>query len=249
MAQAVHGSVLDDLGVRIAGGELEAGQVLTLAALEDHYAVSRTVVREAVRVLESMGLLVSRRRVGITVQPTREWNALDTTLIRWRLRGNSRSQQLVALTELRSAIEPVAAKLAASRASQRERTRLLELAAQLQALGASERGDSPEYLQADIEFHDLILDASGNALLAAVKEPISQVLAGRANLGLTPARPLHDALHNHVLTAQAIADGDPLAAERHSKGYLDTILGEVLIIHDAAIGEAPELESETPNTP
>ncbi|WP_286795007.1 FadR/GntR family transcriptional regulator, partial [Microbacterium sp. UBA3394] len=69
MAQASHTNVLDDLGVRIAAGELTSGQVLTAAGLEDEYGVSRTVIREAVRVLEAMGMVASRRRVGVTVQP------------------------------------------------------------------------------------------------------------------------------------------------------------------------------------
>src|SRR3546814_18245989 len=61
-------SLLDDLGTRIVSGELAPGTVLTLAGLETRYLVSRTVIREAVRVLEAMGMLRSRRRVGVTVQ-------------------------------------------------------------------------------------------------------------------------------------------------------------------------------------
>ena len=57
-----HASVLDALGGRIASGALAHGQVLTLDAVCAEYAVSRSVAREAVRVLESMGLVASRRR-------------------------------------------------------------------------------------------------------------------------------------------------------------------------------------------
>ena len=64
-----HASVLAALGGRIASGKLAVGQVLTLEGIGSEYAVSRSVAREAIRVLESMGLVASRRRVGITIQP------------------------------------------------------------------------------------------------------------------------------------------------------------------------------------
>lgn len=227
MAQAAHGSVLDDLGVRIAAGELPAGTVLTLADLESEYGVSRTVVRETVRVLEAMGMLASRRRVGITVRPVTDWSALDTRLIGWQLAGPRRAQQIVVVNELRAAIEPVAARLAAVRASDVERAELMRLAGDLERLGADGRGDSEEYLEADIAFHDLILDASGNLMLAATKAPIAEVITGRARMGLTPGVPEREALHNHVQTAAAIARGDAEAAEHHTRRYVETVLSEV----------------------
>lgn len=227
MAQASHTNVLDDLGVRIAAGELTSGQVLTAAGLEDEYGVSRTVIREAVRVLEAMGMVASRRRVGVTVQPATAWSALDPRLIAWQLAGPRRAQQLVVVTELRAAIEPIAARLAASRASDVQRSEIVRLSTLLEELGAQGRGDSEEYLAADIAFHDLILDASGNLMLAAVKKPIAEVIAGRSRVGLTPATPEHEALHNHAQTAAAIARGDAAAAEHHTRRYVDTVLGEV----------------------
>jgi DNA-binding FadR family transcriptional regulator len=227
MAQASHGSVLDDLGARIASGELAPGTVLTLAALEDTYRVSRTVVREAVRVLEAMGMLASRRRVGVRVQDVSQWSALDTRLIGWQLAGPGRDEQLIVVTELRAAIEPVAARLSAQRAGDDERAEILRLATRLEDLGHAGRGDSEEYLEADIAFHDLILDASGNLMLAAVKPAIGAVIAGRARLGLTPGVPHREALHNHIQTAAAIARGDAEAAENHTRRYVDAVLGEL----------------------
>lgn len=227
MARPSHGSVLDDLGMRIAAGELPPGQVLTLAELEDHYRISRTVIREAVRVLEAMGMLASRRRVGVTVQQVERWSALDPRLIHWQLQGPHREQQIAVVTELRSAVEPVAARLSAVRSRDVERSRLLSLASRLEALGAEGRGDSEEYLAADVAFHDLILDSSGNLMLAANKPAIAAVIAGRSRAGLTPATPDAASLHNHVQAARAIARGDADAAERHARCYVDIVLGEV----------------------
>ncbi|MCR2812198.1 FCD domain-containing protein [Microbacterium sp. zg.Y1090] len=227
MAQASHGSVVDDLGIRIASGSVSPGTVLTLAGLEEEYGVSRTVIREAVRVLEAMGMLQSRRRIGVTVRPTGDWSALDTRLIGWQLRGPHRDRQLVVVNELRAAVEPIAARLSAVRATDAERTELVRLAALLQELGAQGRGDGDEYLAVDIAFHDLLLDSSRNPLLAAVKPAVAAVIAGRSRAGLTPGVPHAQALHNHVQTAAAIARGDADAAEHHTRRYVDTVLGEV----------------------
>lgn len=227
MAQASHGPVLDHLGARIASGELPPGSVLTLAGLEAEYGVSRTVIREAVRVLEAMGMLASRRRVGVTVRPASEWSALDTRLIGWQLEGPARDQQLVVVTELRAAIEPIAARLSAQRASDVQRAEILRLANCLEQLGHDGLGDTEEYLAADVAFHDLILDTSGNLMLAATKAAIAAVIAGRSHLGLTPGVPHADALHHHVETAAAIARGDSDAAEHHTRRYVDAVLSEV----------------------
>ena len=99
-----HSDVLETLGRRIATGELPEGRILTLADLELEHGASRTVIREAVRVLESRGMLASRRRVGITVLPHAEWDAFDAAVIRWNLAGPRRQEQLAMLTELRGAM-------------------------------------------------------------------------------------------------------------------------------------------------
>ncbi len=220
---------MDDLGMRIAAGHLPPGSVLTLAGLEEQYGVSRTVIREAVRVLEAMGMLLSRRRVGVTVRPTTEWSALDGRLIDWQLRGPGRDRQLVVANELRAAVEPIAARLSAQRATVDERERIVQLAARLERLGAEGRGDSDDYLAADIAFHDLILDSSGNPMLAAVKPAVAAVITGRSRAGLTPGVPDAEALHNHVQTAAAIARGDTDAAEHHTRRYVEAVLGEVQV--------------------
>ncbi|KDA06175.1 hypothetical protein DC31_12310 [Microbacterium sp. CH12i] len=73
----------------------------------------------------------------------------------------------------------------------------------------------------------VILDSSGNLMLAANKPAISAIIAGRSRAGLTPATPDPTSLHHHVQTAQAIAHGDADAAESHSRCYVEVVLGEV----------------------
>ncbi|BFM26331.1 FadR/GntR family transcriptional regulator [Microbacterium sp. che218] len=227
MARATHGSLVDAIGIRIVDGDLPPGTVLTLAALEAEYAVSRTVVREAVRSLEAMGLLSQRRRVGLTVREPEHWSALDTRLIGWQLAGRRRDQLIVNTTELRAAVEPVAARLSARRATDIQRGEILRLADELARLGAAGLGNSPEYLAADIAFHDLILISSGNLMLAAARAPIAAAIEGRAMHGLTPGVPNPDALDNHVATAEAIGRADAEAAEEHTRLYVAAVLTEV----------------------
>src|SRR5690242_10149658 len=160
--QGLHTRVLDALGLAITAGEYPEGGVVRTDEVARRFDVSRTVVREVVRVLESMHLVVSRRRVGVTVRPTEEWNVYDPRVIRWRLAGADRPRQLRSLTVLRSAIEPVAAGLAARLATPEQCAALTE-----QALGmvSTSRGHQLDaYLRHDIDFHRIVLNASGNEM-------------------------------------------------------------------------------------
>ncbi|WP_460797522.1 FadR/GntR family transcriptional regulator [Microbacterium sp. GXF0217] len=228
MPADLHGDLLDDLGRRIAVGELADGEVLTLAQLEADYKASRTLVREAVRVLESMGMLASRRRVGITVQPRTRWDQFDPKIIQWTLAGPDRQQQLEALMELRVAVEPLAAGLAAQRANDEQRAEIRRLAEVLDDLGHRGLGDSTEYLDADLRFHALVLTASGNPLLAALERPVHEVLTGRTRLGMHPSTPASGTLEQHLRVAMDIADGDAAAAEEHSREHLRGVWHEIL---------------------
>lgn len=227
-----HAGVLDRLGGSIASGSRAPGTVLTLAALEEEFGVSRTLVREVVRVLESMGMVESRRRVGITVRPPRDWNPFDPRVIRWRLAGPGRDEQLRSLTELRAAIEPVAARLAAARADEPTRRRLVELAARLRELGEAHRGTDPEYLEVDTAYHALLLEASGNPMLSALQDAVAEVLSGRTALGLMPRRPDPGALEDHEATAAAVAAGDGDGAEARARSVVTEVLEGVVDVPD-----------------
>ncbi|HUX70045.1 MAG TPA: FCD domain-containing protein [Cellulomonadaceae bacterium] len=208
----LHSSVLETLGQEIVAGDLPAGAVVTLDQLQVRFHVSRTVTRECMRILESMNLVQSRRRVGIVVRPSSEWTVLDSRVIRWRLDGPGRGAQLRDLTELRIAIEPAAASGAARRATPEQRAALSELAGRLRALG--EAGRLAEFLEVDIAFHSLLLRASGNSMFGALEDFVAEVLAGRTHHGLMPDHPVPAALDAHEGVALAVQGGDPAAAER-----------------------------------
>ncbi len=198
--------IIEELGRDIVDGRLAEGTRLTIADLPRRFGVSRTVVRDCVRVLEAMALIVPKGRVGVVVQGPDRWNVYDPRIIRWRLTGPGRSDQFRSLTQLRRAVEPVAASLAARNATAGQRTRIAELAVDLRRLG--EAGALVDFLAADIEFHHLILEASGNDMFCALREVITEVLSGRTHQGLMPRTPRPHALDTHEQVAHAIRDGD-----------------------------------------
>jgi DNA-binding FadR family transcriptional regulator len=209
--RGLHGHVLDTLGPEITAGEYPPGSVLRTDELAQRFDVSRSVMREAVRVLESMHLVESRRRVGVTVRPTSEWNVYDPQVIRWRLAGKDRARQLRSLTVLRSAIEPVAAGLAARHATSEQCAELTQCAL---GMVANSRGHKlEEYLVHDMAFHRVILDASGNEMFARLGDVVAEVLAGRTHHDVMFADPDPAAVTLHVQVAEAVRAGDAVRAE------------------------------------
>jgi len=214
-----HGQVLTALGSRIASGDLATGQVLTLDHIGTTYGVSRSVAREAVRVLESMQLVSSRRRVGITILPREQWNVFDPRVIRWRLDSGDRAEQLLSLSELRRGFEPVAAALAAERADPDQCRVLAAAVSDMVVHGRS--GDLDAYLLADKLFHRTVLEASGNEMLRALDGVVTEVLAGRTHHGMMPQQPNPAAIALHDEVARAVRLRDPSAAEAAMRSIID----------------------------
>ena len=218
--------VLDSLGRAIVTGEMAPGQSLTLEAIQSRYGVSRTLARDCVHTLESIGIVASRRRVGIVVQPREHWSALAPELVRWQLEADPRGPKLGALTELRAAIEPVAAAAAARRATEDQRSGLLALAAAIRAKGAT--GNVASYLDDDIAFHSLVLEASHNDTFKALTGIVAEVLSGRARLTGRVQVPQPEALELHERVASAIAAGDAATAESSMRDLVAEVRGALL---------------------
>ncbi|MFD9909279.1 FadR/GntR family transcriptional regulator [Streptomyces sp. NPDC059063] len=227
-ARGLHARVLDSLGPAITAGEYPPGSVLRTDELAQRFEVSRSVMREAVRVLESMHLVASRRRVGVTVRPTEEWNVYDPQVIRWRLAGTDRPRQLRSLTVLRSAIEPAAAGLAARHASAEQCAALTECAL---GMVATSRGRQLEgYLVHDIAFHRTVLNASGNEMFARLGDVVAEVLTGRTHHDVMFEDPDPAAVTLHVRVAEAVREGDAARAEALTREIAEGALKELDIL-------------------
>jgi DNA-binding FadR family transcriptional regulator len=186
------------------------------------------VIREAIRVLESMQLVESRRRVGVTVRATEQWNVYDPQVIRWRLAGADRPHQLRSLTVLRSAVEPVAAGLAATHATAEQCAELTRCALGMVATSRGHR--LLEYRVHDVAFHRVILTASGNEMFARLGDVVAEVLAGRTHHEVMFEDPDPAAVTLHVQVAEAVREGDPVRAERLTREITVGALQELDIL-------------------
>lgn len=204
--RSTYSQVQDQLGIAICSGVLETGTVLTIDELEAAMGASRSIVRESTRVLASMGLFRARQRVGIQVLPQSEWNLFDPQVIRWRLLSPDRQDQVRSLLEVRIAIEPEAARLAAERSSPELAGKIMSAAGELWASGI--HGDQREFVVHDTAFHNLILQASGNPMFWRLSDVIQEALRERAlhQLVEQPVREadvqLHVDLANHIQRRQ-----------------------------------------------
>ncbi|TQV69900.1 FadR family transcriptional regulator [Exilibacterium tricleocarpae] len=173
-------TIVQDLGLAIVCGTYSAGNPFPIEAeLCKHYQVSRSILREAVKMLTSKGLLNARPRQGTWVEPEQSWNLLDPDVLRWLLERKFSLNLLAEFTEVRLAIEPQAAALAAERGSEAQ---VAQIQRAIERMEAAEVGDDDPLL-ADIAFHVAVLEASGNRFYARLQDLIDTAL--RISIRLT----------------------------------------------------------------
>lgn len=224
-AVVLHSAVVETIAQDIVDGILPVGEILRLDGIQSTFDISRTVAREVMRSLEAAGLVVARRRVGLVVQPQNAWSLLDPRVIGWRLKGPKREEQLDSLTQLRTAIEPMAAGAAARDAQDAQRERLVALAEELARLGAA--GDLESFLDVDIAYHSLLLEASGNELFSALQDVFAETLRGRTHGGLMPRFPRAEAISAHLDVAHLVSGGDAGAAYDAMAAMMGELRGDL----------------------
>ena len=224
--------VVEALGQAIVTGGWDAAGAFPIEAeLCARFGVSRSVVREAVKMLTAKGLLSARPRRGTVVEPEPHWNLLDPDVLRWLLERAPSPGLLAEFTQMRLGIEPQAAALAAQAVGRGQAGMLLpirEALARMQAAGAGQ--DDP--LASDIAFHVAILHASGNRFLVQLRELVDTAL--RISIRMTNARKgvALASVDDHARVLHAIEAGDPVAAA----AAMRALLGEALDLIEAAHG-------------
>lgn len=201
---------LDRLGSDIVDDTLPAGAICTVDELAERAGHSRSVVREATRVLAGLGLLVGKAHVGHIVQPEDSWDWLQPRVLNWSLAGHRRSATMLAIRELRTATEPESARLAAERRSDAQAAELH--AASGTIIAAAAQQDAAAFLEADLRIHRIIRQAAGNPILDRVGDAIDEALRDRADrlpLGAIDAGDA--ALHQDLAAAIVAHDGDRAA--------------------------------------
>jgi len=161
------------LGLDIIKGKYKVGEVLpTEIALSAELQISRSALREAVKMLYAKGLIKSIRKKGIVVLSKSNWNMFDEDVLRWILSSNPSISLLKSFTEVRVSIEIQAASLASKNATPAD---LEKIEHALERMKAADKGlDDP--LDSDIAFHTSILEASGNPFLYRLTGFISTAL-------------------------------------------------------------------------
>lgn len=217
--------LLDNLGRAIVTGRFDSEAFPTEAELAKHHGVSRSVTREAVKMLTAKGLLSARPRQGTVVQPTSSWNLFDADVLRWLLERQFSVDLLKQFNQLRVAIEPEAAALAAQFATAEELRRIGE---GLERMVAAERGED-DTLEADIAFHVAILRASNNPFYAQFRDVVGTAL--RTSIRFTNRIKGRTAsVSDHAAVRDAIDARNPDAA----RSAMRHIIGDVLALIDDA---------------
>jgi DNA-binding FadR family transcriptional regulator len=210
--------LLDHLGKTIVTGGYVGKPFPTEAELSKQHGVSRSVTREAVKMLTTKGLLSARPRQGTIVKPDSAWNLFDPDVLRWLLDRKFSIELLRHFNQLRFAIEPAAAALAASLA---DRHGLALIRAGFTRMEVAEAGDD-DTLEADIAFHVAIMRASTNPFFAQFCDVVATAL--RTSIRFTnriQGRTADLAAHEAVL--RAIEARDPGAAQDAMLHIIDDV--------------------------
>jgi DNA-binding FadR family transcriptional regulator len=181
-------------------GELPAGSVLpNEEALSAQLAVSRTALREAIKVLAAKGLIASRPKTGTRVRPRADWNFLDPDVLAWRLSTGDIDGYVKELFELRRVIEPAAAALAAQRAKTADTARMERAYRGMEAAG----DDGEKFEEPDRQFHQAVLRMTGNEMIGSLAALIETALLMSFRLSNDNPRGQRHSLplHRAVLTA------------------------------------------------
>ncbi|MFJ8732925.1 FadR/GntR family transcriptional regulator [Streptomyces bauhiniae] len=209
--RGLHGQLVQQLGQMIVSGDLGADRPLVPEEIGQRFEVSRTVVRESLRVLEAKGLVSARPNVGTRVRPVSDWNLLDPDIIEWRAFGPQRDDQRRELNELRWTIEPLAARLAAGHGREDVQQRLVDLVEIMSH--ALAQGDALTFSRADAEFHALLIQVAGNRMLDHLSGIVSAALQVSGGPAAGCERPTEASVAQHARIVDGLGSGDGAVSE------------------------------------
>ncbi|WGD29572.1 FadR/GntR family transcriptional regulator [Ancylobacter sp. WKF20] len=209
-AHSNHAEVARTIGIDIIAGRYGEGAKLPGdAELTLLFGVSRPVLRESVKTLVAKGLLSTKARVGTVVRGRAEWNMFDPDVLAWHLDAGIDKRFLRDLSEIRLAVEPRAAALAAERRTEEE----LDVLRQAVSRMKTEPGASDGFAEADLTLHVGVATASGNPFMRSIGAVIEAALRASFVLSAPGSAREHDiAVAAHERIVEAIADQDSEAA-------------------------------------
>ena len=220
-------TIVEKLGHAVVTGAYSDSDPFPIEAeLCKQFGASRTVLREAVKMLTAKGLLSARPRHGTWIQSEARWNLLDPDVLRWLLERKFSLQLLADFAEMRLAIEPMAAALAARNATPAALAKIREAIERMRAAARGE--DDP--LTSDIAFHVSVLHATGNRFYMQLEELVNTALRFSIRLtNKTKGVALGD-VNAHKKVLDAIEAKDP----ERARATMEAIILEVLDLITAA---------------
>jgi len=205
-----HDQIIRYLAVGILRGEITNENSWMSSELElcRHLNVSRTVLRESIKVLAAKGLVDVRPKVGIRVLPRNHWNLFDPDLLAWQQERGVDDVFARNLCEVRLIVEPAAARLAATRATDDE---IVLLEDSFREMERNVR-NREAYIIADVKFHSGIIDACHNDLLMQMNLTIRVAFRQAQTAGVPDPEGPSKSLRHHRAVLQAIRSRDGSAA-------------------------------------
>jgi DNA-binding FadR family transcriptional regulator len=224
---SLHNSVAQDIGARILNGEFAPGTLLpNEAEWCKSFGVSRTAVREAIKMLMGKGLIISRPRIGSRVLPREQWNLLDRDVLAWYCAAAKQSHFLAHMQQVREILEPETAALAAANHTA-DQLRAIEAAFAEMAAAKT----LAAWNEADVRFHFAILQAAGNELLVPLGLVIESALGSMFTYTARQKGDVGRTLPGHERILIAIRARRPNAARQAVRRLLDDtsrIVGQVI---------------------
>src|SRR5690606_4888694 len=217
-ARNLHADVLWVLGLAVVSGEYAEGSILPSdTELLARFAVSRTVLREALKTLAAKGMIEARARIGTRVLPRQRWNLFDADVLSWHFETGPDLALLRSLSEIRIGVEVESAALAAGRRSDEQAEALLAWASRM-----GEASTPEQFARTDLEFHRTVAEASGNPFMASISALVEMALTAV----FTISSPIEDTLamaatvSAHGRIAEAIRAGNPDEARLAMKAVI-----------------------------
>lgn len=209
--------VCRELGRRIVGGLIREGDLIDdETRLGERFGVSKSVVREAVKLLVGKGLLEVRRGSGTRVRRRASWNLLDDDVLAWHLSAEPRPDFLRQLMDIRRIIEPNAAGWAATYGSGEAHAEIMKAQEKME----EEARSVEEFVVADALFHRAVLRAANNEILLSMEGVIFSALLSSIRLTNTDPRENEGSIPFHREVAEAIVARDAALAESKMRALM-----------------------------
>jgi len=232
LPRGMHSDAVDRIASWIVQGRFAPGATLpTEPDLGAELGVSRSVVREAIRALQAKGMVVTRPRTGTRVLERGEWHLFDPAVVAWTLSGPIDADVVEDLVELRLALEPFAAGLAARR---RNDVDIKAMRMAIEAMEAAIRaGHKDSYTEADLGFHRALLCAAHNLFVTQALQMVLGLLSLSFKLSTWTLEGARLSMPGHRAVHEAIVAGDGTAARRHLETLIIAARRDILEHIDA----------------